>query len=537
MARLLFSLLAIFAFLQFSLGIPISPPSFAQGWKYRVKPRGILRVVDLFMPSVSVIKNYAEGLMTLDKDNNWVPCLAKDLRWIDERTIEFKLRQGVTFHNGEKFNAEAVKVNWEEYRRMKTPRPMRFYVLPDETIFEIIDEYTIRFSLPEPDGLVFPKFLWFFQMAPAFFAKHKFDENNYGYFPEPGPWGTGPFRLVKGNLRFGRPSERLILEAYEDYWDPQYPKVERVIFDNTLIGDRKESMRLCREEEGAVDIVSYIRPLDTLKVAMSPFAKVVKSKDVTVLRGSLNQRKKDSKWKDIRLRQALNYAVNRKELWKYGAKANAYNLEGFPIPPGAYGYNPDLAPYTYDTDRARSLLSAAGYPEGFEVKIITTEGWKLEAQIIKRMLERIGLKVRFHVFTYPEYLRKMYMPILDKPPEEQDWDISILHIGDWFGHTGATFLTFNYLEESDWRWIEYDPVYEKMWKDMARTVDTKAQEEKIRKMVQYLHDGAYSLNIYSPLSLYAVNKGVNFVPQKYQWLRLMETSVNDKHWSVRKGKK
>jgi ABC-type transport system substrate-binding protein len=72
-----------------------------------------------------------------------------------------------------------------------------------------------------------------------------------------------------------------------------------------------------------------------------------------------------------------------------------------------------------------------------------------------------------------------------------------------------------------------------MWKDMARTVDTKAQEEKIRKMVQYLHDGAYSLNIYSPLSLYAVNKEVNFVPQKYQWLRLMETSVTDNHWSVR----
>ena len=90
---------------------------------------------------------------------------------------------------------------------------------------------------------------------------------------------------------------------------------------------------------------------------------------------------------------------------------------------------------------------------------------------------------------------------------------------------------------SDLRWIEYDPAYERMWKDMARTVDTKAQEEKIRKMVQYLHDRAYALNIYSPLSLYAVNKEVNFVPQKYQWLRLMETSVTDNHWSLRAEKK
>ena len=72
---------------------------------------------------------------------------------------------------------------------------------------------------------------------------------------------------------------------------------------------------------------------------------------------------------------------------------------------------------------------------------------------------------------------------------------------------------------------------------MARTVDTKAQEEKIRQMVQYIHDRAYALNIYSPLSLYAVNKEVNFVPQKYQWLRLMETSVTDNHWSVRAQQK
>jgi len=162
MARLLFSLLAIFAFFQFSLGIVISPSSFAQDWKYQVKQRGILRVVDLFMPSVSVIKNYAEGLMTLDKDNNWVPCLAQDLRWIDERTIEFKLRKGVTFHNGKEFNAEAVKVNWEEYRKMKTPRPFRFLVLPDETTFEIIDKYRVRFTFPEPIALPLVKFSTFF---------------------------------------------------------------------------------------------------------------------------------------------------------------------------------------------------------------------------------------------------------------------------------------------------------------------------------------------------------------------------------------
>ncbi|NIS59496.1 MAG: hypothetical protein GTO13_01975, partial [Proteobacteria bacterium] len=361
----------------------------------------------------------------------------------------------------------------------------------------------MRFTFPEPDGLAFVKFSRFYQIAPAFFAKHKFDETTWGYLPEPGPWGTGPFKLVEGRLRLGRLSDRVVLEAYEGYWDRRYPKVKRVIFDNTLIGNRKEAMRLCREEEGAVDIVSNIRPLDTLKVAMSPFAKVVKSRDFTSLRGWFNQRKRGSKWRDVRLRKAVNYAINRKELWKYAAKGNAYNLEGFPIPPGAYGHNPSLTPWTYDTTKARSLLAEAGYPEGFEVKIITYEAWRLETQIIRRMLERIGLKVKIEVLTYSEWARKTVIPVLETPPEEQEWDIDISYLSDWHSHTGATLLVW-YTEASGWRWNEYDPVYEEMWKDMARTVDRKAQEEKIRQMVQYVYDRAYFLFIYSPLTLYAV---------------------------------
>ena len=66
-----------------------------------------------------------------------------------------------------------MRVNWEEYRKMEKPRSFRFLVIPDETTFEIISQYMVRFTLPEPDGLAFVKFAWFFQAAPAFFKKHK----------------------------------------------------------------------------------------------------------------------------------------------------------------------------------------------------------------------------------------------------------------------------------------------------------------------------------------------------------------------------
>jgi ABC-type transport system substrate-binding protein len=72
-----------------------------------------------------------------------------------------------------------------------------------------------------------------------------------------------------------------------------------------------------------------------------------------------------------------------------------------------------------------------------------------------------------------------------------------------------------------------------MWEDMARTVDEAAQDEKMRQLEQYIYDRAYAIFIYSALHLYAVNKAVNFVPQKSKRLRLKETSVADNHWSVR----
>jgi ABC-type transport system substrate-binding protein len=269
-------------------------------------------------------------------------------------------------------------------------------------------------------------------------------------------------------------------------------------------------------------------------VAESRFAKVLKNRHATILGGDFNQRKKDSKWRDIGLRKAVNYAINREELWKYGAKGNAYNLEGFIIPPGAFGHNPNCTPYAYDTTKAKSLLVESGYPEGFEVKIIVGEGLKLAAQIISRMLERIGLKVTAEVLTTPEMWRRWYIPLLDKSPEETEWDLALMAMPEWAGNTAVSFLTFGLLEGSGTRWIEYDQVLEEMFQDMAITMDSEGQEEKIRLMVQHLHDNAYFLTVYSPLTLYAVNKEVDISPRGWWWsLGLKETSVTDNHWSIR----
>jgi peptide/nickel transport system substrate-binding protein len=304
------------------------------------------------------------------------------------------------------------------------------------------------------------------------------------------------------------------------------------VFNNLLTGKRKEAMDLCMKSEGNVDIVSRIRPLDTLKVALSPYAKIVKSRDVTWPRGLYNMRKNGSIFKDIRVRKALNYALNREEVRKFAAKGNAYNIGGC-IPHNAFGHNPDVKPFHYDTETARGLLAEAGLQEGVELKILAPEMLELEARLICNMLERIEFKPTPWIVTDFELMKKTFVSVLERAPEEVDWDIVLYSLPDLWANTGLSFLPWGFIQAADCFWIEYDPVYEKMWRDVISNARNEDREDRIREMVNHLYDQSYALFIYSPITLYAVNKEVDFVPYKSTVVRLKETSVTDNHWSIR----
>jgi ABC-type transport system substrate-binding protein len=119
-----------------------------------VAPRGELRVVDRSPANwVWITLNVFEHLIELDKDGALTPRLATGWRWIDDRTLEVKLRPGVKFHNGEPFDAEIVKLNWIENTRLRQPhRPGDFMNFMPGSRVDTLDRYTVRFVFPEPDG-------------------------------------------------------------------------------------------------------------------------------------------------------------------------------------------------------------------------------------------------------------------------------------------------------------------------------------------------------------------------------------------------
>jgi ABC-type transport system substrate-binding protein len=127
----------------------------ATGFSQKVpEPRGEVRVVDNDAANWSwVTLNVFDHLIELDKNGTLVPRLATGWQWLDERTLEVKLRHGVKFHNGEKFDAEIVKLNWEENTKRRQPHIIgRYMNFAPGSALQIVDPDTIRFRFPEPDG-------------------------------------------------------------------------------------------------------------------------------------------------------------------------------------------------------------------------------------------------------------------------------------------------------------------------------------------------------------------------------------------------
>ena len=135
------------------------------GWSHRglgeqvPALRGELRIVDKSPFNwISITFNVFEHLMELDKDGTLVPRLATRWQWLDDRTLEVMLRQNVRFHNGELFDAEIVKLNWDENTRLRQPHiPGEYLNFTAGSRLEIVDPHTVQFILPEPDGGILSK--------------------------------------------------------------------------------------------------------------------------------------------------------------------------------------------------------------------------------------------------------------------------------------------------------------------------------------------------------------------------------------------
>jgi len=321
------------------------------------------------------------------------------------------------------------------------------------------------------------------------------------------------------------------LEANLAYWDPsRFPRLQRIIFDHTL--SQKEAVERVKNEAGRVDLVTDLSPLETLRVAQSPAAQVVKNRGATItVFGFFNRRKAGSPWHDVRLRQAVNYAIHREDLIRYATRGNGVIIPAL-VPVQGFGYDPALAPYPFDPATARRLLREAGAAEGMALRLIASEGFQVQATVVSKMLEQAGWTVELQILDGTTFNRQTHLGRLDEPPESQRWDIALM------AHTDL--LNFPVLQvyhqfafDGAWNWGIADGTLRQLRDAVLRTVDREQQQVLIRQMERHTQEQAHFLFLYNPIQLYAVNKAVAFVPY-VTILNLAETGVAEQHWSVRK---
>jgi ABC-type transport system substrate-binding protein len=338
---------------------------------------------------------------------------------------------------------------------------------------------------------------------------------------------------VEGVSTPNQRSDRVVLEANLAYWDKtRFPRLHRIIFDNTLA--QHDAVELVKTSEGRVDLVSELSPLETLRVAQSPFAKVVKNRDnLGFLFGQFNMLKAGSPWRDVRLRQAVNMAINRDDLIRYATKGNGVVVPAL-LSVNTFGYDPALAPYAFDPGKARTLMQEAGYPDGLTLTLIAPSALEVQATVIGKMLEQAGFTVERQMLDPALYNQKTRLTELDQPAEQQAWDIALTW---WNDPTNFPALQpYHVFALGGWSdWVIEEAELPRLYAQVLRTVEREHQQVLIRQMEQHTHDQAYFLFLYNPIKLFAVNKAVDFVPYINTTLNFAETSVTDQHWSVRRA--
>jgi peptide/nickel transport system substrate-binding protein len=329
-----------------------------------------------------------DSLLAYDKDLNIVPGLAESWENVDENTWEFKLREGVKFHNGKELKAEDVVYSLTLGADATSVDPAAASVAGFKaaiTNVEAVDDYTVRITTDGPDATVPGWFAWsrWSVIAP----KDVYDQIE----PTVEMDGTGPYKLVEYVQ-----NDRLVFERNPDFWGEGQGCLDRLTLK--IIPD--EAARIAALRAGEVDIAE-VTSYDTARPLLN-------DPNITVMTGTMGENrvmqissKGDGKpWDDKRVRQAISMAINRQGMIDniYGGQAvlTASVPEGW----GTYGLTQaELAenPYIkYDPEGAKALLTEAGYADGFDVSLIipsTASEYVTLGEVIKENLAEVGINV------------------------------------------------------------------------------------------------------------------------------------------------
>jgi peptide/nickel transport system substrate-binding protein len=323
-----------------------------------------------------------------------VPFLAESaIEDSNAKTVTFKLRSGVNFQDGTVCDAAAVK--WNLDQEAKAPNTAPDFV--DVSSIDVINASTIKVSFSTWDNSFLREMCWDAAMiSPTSFEKNGLD------WARVNPCGTGPFKLVT----FERDVKK-VFQKWDGYWQPGKPYLNAI--EINIIAD--STVQLASLLKGDDDILSGVDPTDVKTVKSKAGFGIVQNSPTGGSYYSLtgDSANSTSPFANVKVRQAISYAIDRESIKKYIFYDYADVTSGF-NDPNCWTYNPNVIGYPYSKDKAKALLTEAGYKDGFSTTIYCRPEryFKDMATAIQSNLADIGIKADLQVLNSGQYGQVMF---------------------------------------------------------------------------------------------------------------------------------
>lgn len=431
--------------LAFALGLTAAGAASAQTLTMGVRggPESMDPHFSALGPHAEAAKHIFDTLVWSGIDLQIEPGLATSWKTVDEDTWEFKLREGVKFHDGSDFDAEDVKFSIERIPVVTGPTTTAIYVRRVAGV-DIIDPHTLHIHTDGQAATLPNDFIRLFIVSSEAAADFSTPETaSAGFNSGTATIGTGPYKYVSWE-----PKGDLVLERFDDYWRGKgdWEKVIRKEIPN-------DSSRLAALKAGQVDVINYVSSVDYLALAKDTNIDSVKGDSVYIMNLQLDQRVNtplvraldgsdldENPFRDLRVRQAIDHAIDRETMVEIvleglGKPANQM------MPPGFFGSSESIPMPEYNPTKAKQLLTDAGYPDGFEVDLYCTSdrlpGDGAICQGLGQMLTQVGIRTNVNAISKTVYF-----------PAQARLDYSMFMNG-WGTLTGEASYTLGGLAHSN----------------------------------------------------------------------------------------
>jgi peptide/nickel transport system substrate-binding protein len=457
----------------------------------------------------TVIRNMFDGLVTRTPDGRIVSEIAESWKNPSPTVWEFKIRRGITFHNGDSLTAEDIKFTFDRIiteNAIDGKTAMRKGLIDPLQKVEKIDDYSVRFQLSSPWPILLAM-LPHQQIVPK---KYLENVGTKGFLVK--PVGAGPFKFVEGKL-----DERIVMERYDKYYggSPEIkplgpPPLKRVLFE--VIPET--ATRIAALQAGKVHIIQNVPPhmVETLKRDPNVAVKTALGTRVQMFEMNVNQ----PPFNDVRVRRAMNHAVNMDIIVEKILGGFGKRMAGAILPNGLY-FNEALKPYRHDPALAKKLLAEAGHPKGFPLVIDTIDTYKEVCEASAQQFRAVGIEASVRIWDWG-VLRPLALNG-ERKMVFQSWGNSTLHPYDLLNPKLMSKDRGNYSQFSN---PELDDLLKK---GSVETNPDKAKEIYLKAQYLIYNEAPWVFG-YVPMEIEACSKNVeNWVPSSDSRINLHRVSL------------